>query len=216
MPYADFGEKLSFSAGSQFFKLKSKGDKLRFRLLGAPFIEGKHFTELPDGSWDIQPCPRVNENSKCDTCNKYFSIIMKAKKTGDKTLMEQAKKEAKPYQNSVAAYFPVINRDTQEFVVFQSTVGVRTKIEDEIALGKKVLEIDLVVLRTETPGSEYYKLSPVDSADTLPLTEKELSEVERYKTIDLSEMVAGAADDDSSLAIEANSEVVDEELAEEV
>lgn len=215
MPYADFGEKLSFSAGSQFHKLKSQGDKLHFRLLGRPYIEGKHFTELPDGSWDIQPCPRVNENSKCETCNKYFSIIMKAKKTGDKTLIEQSKKEAKPYQNSVFVYFPVINRETQEFTIFQTTMSVRNKFEDEISLGKKVLEMDWIVLRTETPGSEYYKLSPVDSADTKPLTEKELAEVERYKSMDLAEIVAGAADDESNLAIEANSEIV-EELAEEV
>lgn len=140
---------------------------------------------------------------------------MKAKKTGDKTLIEQSKKEAKPYQNSVFVYFPVINRETQEFTIFQTTMSVRNKFEDEISLGKKVLEMDWIVLRTETPGSEYYKLSPVDSADTKPLTEKELAEVERYKSMDLAEIVAGAADDESNLAIEANSEIV-EELAEEV
>lgn len=211
MPYAQFGEKLSFGGGSPFFKLKSKGDKLRFRLLGAPFIEGKHFFKLEDGSWDIQPCVRINENGKCPHCAAYFSIIMKAKKTGDKTLMEQAKKEAAPFKNSISAYFPVLDRDTEEFKVFQGGISIRNKIEDEVALGTKVLAVDFIVLRTENPGSDYYKLSRVDSGDTKPLTDKEKAEIERYKTLDLADIVAGVQDE-AGVAFEANSEIVEEDL----
>lgn len=210
MPYAEFGEKLSFGGGSPFFKLKSKGDKLRFRLLGAPFIEGKHFFKLEDGSWDIQPCPRVNEGKECPHCKIFFSIIMKAKKTGDKTIMEQAKKEANPYKNSISVYFPVLDRETEEFKVFQSSISVRNKIEDEVALGTKVLDVDFIVLRTENPGSDYYKLSRVDSADIRPLTAKEQSEVERFKATNLADIVAGVPDE-AGVAFEANSEVVEED-----
>lgn len=209
MPYAEFGEKLSFGGGSTFFKLKSKGDKLRFRLLGAPFIEGKHFFKLEDGSWDIQPCPRVNESSKCPHCDIYFSIIMKAKKTGDKTVMEQARKEAAPYKNSIAVYFPVLDRETEEFKIFQSSISVRNKIEDEVALGTKVLDVDFIVLRTENPGTDYYKLSRVDSSDTKKLSANEKAEVERFKTINLADIVAGVPDE-AGVAFEANSEVAED------
>lgn len=212
MPYADFGEKVNFNS-SQFLKLKSKNDAVRFRILGKPFIDGKHFSKTPEGEWDIQPCPRVNEKSKCEKCDKFFSIIMKAKKTGDKTLIEQAKKEAEPYKCTVSVYYPIINRDTEEFAIFQTTMGVREEVEVEGALGTKVLETDFMVMRTEVPG-KYYRFSKVDSAETLPLTEKELSEVEKFKTIKLDEIVSGTADDDSNVAIEANTEVVEDYASE--
>ena len=213
MPYADFGEKVNFNS-SQFLKLKSKNDSLRFRILGIPYIDGKHFTKTPDDKWDIQPCERVNSHGKCEMCSKFFSIIMKAKKTGDKTLIEQAKKEAEPYKCTVSVYYPVINRETEEFGVFQTTMGVREEIEAEAALGTKVLESDFTVLRTEVPG-KYYRFSKVDSADTKPLSEKELAAVEHFKTIKLDEIVNGSADDESGVAVEANSEVV-EDYAEEI
>lgn len=214
MPYADFGEKVSFNS-SQFLKLKSKNDAVRFRILGIPYIDGKHFTLGDDGkTWDIQPCARVNEKSKCEKCDKFFSIIMKAKKTGDKTLIEQAKKEAEPYKCTVSVYYPIINRDTEEFAVFQTTMGVREEVEAEGALGTKVLETDFVVMRTEIPG-KYYRFSKIDSANTTPYSEKELQGVEKFKSIKLDEIVSGVADDESNVAIEENTEVV-EELVENI
>lgn len=209
MPIVEFGEKLQ-TGNSPFSKLKSKGEQIQFRLLGAPFIEGKHFFELEDG-WDIQPCNRVNGEGKCDHCDIYWSIIGKAKKTGDKTILKQAEKEAKPYQNSISVYYPVIDRNTGKFAVFQTTPGVRKEIEAEYEVGTKVLDIDWIVLRTENPGSSYYKVSKVDSADTSPLTSDELEEVGRFKTIDLADFVGGAFDGDSGVAFEANSEVLADE-----
>jgi hypothetical protein len=213
MPYAQFGEKVNFNS-SQFLKLKSKGDSVKFRILGIPYIDGKHFTKTADGKWDIQACPRVNEHGKCEMCSKFFSIIMKAKKTEDKTLIEQAKKEAEPFKCSVSVYYPVINRETEAFAVFQTTMGVREEIEAEAALGTKVMESDFTVMRTEVPG-KYYRFSKVDSADTKPLSDKEVEGVEHFKTLKLDEIVNGTADDESNVAIEANSEVI-EELVEEV
>lgn len=204
MPQVGFGEKLQ-TGGSQFFKLEAKGDSLHFRLLDAPFIEGKHFFQTDDG-WDIQPCPRINEGQECEHCKKFFSFYRKAKKETDKTLVAQLKKEGDYWKPSTFVYYPVINRETHEFTLFQTTVGVRTQIEDEYKLGTKVLDVDFKVMRTENPGS-YYKVSRVDSAETEPLNEEELQAVETYKQTNIADLVNGRYDEDSGTAFESNSEV---------
>lgn len=208
MPIVNFGDKLPFG-GSQYLKLKSKGDLVHFRLLGAPFIEGKHFFKDAGGDgWDIQPCVRVNDKAECEYCKIYFKMIAKAKKTGDKKLIEKAKKEAKSYQSSISVYYPVIDRTTEQFVIFQTTLGVRNSIEAEVKLGTKVLKVDFKVLRTETPGESYYKLSRVDSADTKRLTEKEKDAVLYFDTVNMIELVSGSPDE-SGVSAEANTEVQD-------
>lgn len=209
MPYADFGEKVSFGTGSQFLKLKSKGDKLRFRILGRPFIEGKHFTKTEDG-WDVTPCPRVNEKQDCPSCTIYMKAIGAANKTKDEAIKKKAHKEFDKYNATISVYYPIIDRLTQEFRVFQTTMGVRGKIESEGEMGVKVLAVDFDIMRTELPGSDYYKLSRVDSAETTPLTDLESELIEKNKNVDLSQIVNGTADDDSTVAFEANSEVRDD------
>jgi hypothetical protein len=206
MPYVDYGTPFD-QGNSQFFKLKSKGDKLQFRLLGAPFVEGKHFFETADG-WDIQDCPRINDKAECEHCNKYFSIIAKAKKTGDESMLKQARKEAEKYKCSVSFYFPVLDRNAEKFRIFKSAQSVRAKIETEVEMGTKVLEVDFIVMRTEQPGTNYYSLTRVDSAQTKKLTEDEKLEVEKYKSINLEELISGSREE-GSIAVEANSEVED-------
>lgn len=204
MPFADFGENISFGV-HQYLKLKDKKDKVQFRILGKPYFEGKHFMKDDKGNWDVKPCPRVDENAECDLCKTYFSIIAAGKKTNDKTLMEQAKKEAKPFQNAVSVYYPIINRETGEYAVFQTTWGVRNMLEAEVELGVKVMKVDWIVLRTEVPGS-YYKLSRVDSAETKALTKEEKEIVKQYKDGHLAEAIGGTADE-AGVAVEANSEI---------
>jgi hypothetical protein len=211
MPQVGFGEKLQ-KGGNQFLKLESKGDKVRIRLLDAPFIEGKHFFQTDDG-WDIQACPRINEGGKCEHCDKFFSFLRKAKKETDKTLIAQIRKEADYWKPSTFVYYPVIDRMTAAFAVFQTTVGVREQIEAEYAVGVKVLEVDFMVLRTEVPGASYYKVSRVDSAETTPLLETEVQAIEEYKAMDLSQLVNGRYDEDSGTAFESNSETVEEDAA---
>ena len=205
MPYNEFGTQFQTST-SQFTSLKGKGDKIRFRLLGAPYVNGKHFEELPDKKWNITSCPRINDKSECETCNKYFEIIMKAKKTGDKATIEQAKKDARKYSAAISFYFPVIDRTTGEFTIFQSKMSVKNKIDAKLEAGVKIFDVDFVVVRTEQPGPEYYSLDKVDSSDTPPLTEEELLEVEKYKKMDLSSIIMGTKDD-GDIAVEANVEV---------
>ena len=205
MPYNDFGETFKTST-SQFVSLKSKGDKLRFKLLGVPYVEGKHFSENEDKTWTVTGCPRINDKSECDTCNKYFEIVMKAKKTGDKQLIAQANNDARKYKVGISFYFPVIDREKAEFSIFNSRKSVKDAIDAELAMGTKIMDVDWIVLRTETPG-KYYSIKVADSSDTPPLTEEELAEVAKYKTIDLSTMITGTQEEDSAIAAEANVEV---------
>ena len=193
MPVAEFGEKISFSV-SKFTKLKSKGDKLRFRILGKPFYDGKHFMEdsNSESGWKVLPCPRINEGGECEICEMFFAAHKSAKKEGlSKT---ETQKLTSPFKPAVNFYFPVLNRDSQEFEIFQTTQGVRNQIESQIELGTKVLERDLIVLRTETPGSGYYSLNVVDSADTEPLTEKEEAEAVKGKEANLEDYVNGQSE----------------------
>jgi hypothetical protein len=207
MPVVQFGEKADFS-NSQFTKLKGKGDKIRFRLLGAPFIQGKHFFEIGPKEFDVQDCPRVNEKSECQHCTTYFKIMARGKKTGDKTVMEQAKKEAEPFKATISAYFPILNRQTETFQIFQNKLGLKGKVEAEKDLGVKVLNVDWIVSRTEEPGANYYSLSRVDSAETPELSEKEKVEIQKIDTLNWDEIMGnGSVDEESALAQEANSEV---------
>lgn len=208
MPIVQFGEKFSTSK-SKFFSLKSNGDKIRIRLLGAPYVEGKHFDQNPDDTWNVTDCPRVNNREECDLCEKYFSIIAKAKKTGDEKLIKESKKEARKYQAAVNFYFPVINRDTQEFTLFKSKVSVKNQLEEELAAGTNLFESDFVVMRTETNGLVRYPVKRVDSSDTPPLTEMELEAKESYKKIDITDIVNAQRDDDGEIAVEENIVVLD-------
>jgi hypothetical protein len=214
MPYSDIGEKFSTST-SQFVTLKDKGDKIRFRLLGRSFINGKHFEEIPDPSsstgkkWNITPCPRINERVECETCNKYFEIVGKAKKTDNKELIKKAKEEARPYQAAISVYFPILNRETMEYQIFQSKMSVKNALDTELDMGTKVYNVDWIVMRTEIPG-KYYTLKQVDSSDTPPLAEEEMEEIKKYKDGDLAKIVMGTPDE-SELAAEAVVEVEDDD-----
>lgn len=201
MPTADFGEKISFSA-SKFTKLKSKGDKLHFRILGKPFYDGKHFMEDPSNEkgWDVKPCPRINEGAECEICEMFFSAHRSAKKDGlDRS---ETDKLTNPFKPAVSFYFPILNRETEEFEIFQTTQGVRNQIEAKIELGIKILDRDVIVVRTENPGSNYYSLDVVDSSDTKDLTKKEKSEVRKAQSINLEDYINGREEDSVSEDIE--------------
>lgn len=212
MPVVDFGEQFNPGGGNRFFKLENKGDKVRFRLLGAPYIEGKHFVYNDDGKKTVVPCPRINDDSECEYCREYFSTIAKAKKENDGKVPKEVSDDLndRGLRVAISVYYPIINRDTEEFQVFETRISVRTKIEQKVEIGVRVLESDFVVMRTEDPGSNYYSLDKVDSADTQPLTDKELQEVERFKKTNITELVNGGYDEDSGVAQEENTEVVDD------
>jgi hypothetical protein len=207
MPYIDFGDELP-STGSQFLKLKSKGDKAHIRLLDRPFYYGQHFLKDDAGEWDVVPCPRINEQEECQYCEQYFSIIAKAKKTKDEEIVKQAKKEARPFQSSMQFYYPVINRELEKFQIFQTTKSVRDKIETEATMGTKVLETDFIVLRVETSPQNYYGVTKLDSSEVKPLTDQEKEEIKKAKETDLEQIVAGTKEEDSEVASQKETEDV--------
>jgi hypothetical protein len=208
MPELQFGE--IFSTGySKFTKLKSKGDKIQFRIVKAPFYDGKHFLKDEQGNWNIVPCPRINEGKECEICNNYFKVLAKAKK--DAVDQKEKDRLTKPFKPTISFYFPIINRETGLFEVFQTTKSVRDKIEDQIQLGVKILDRDIIVIRTEKPGADYYSLSVVDSAETKALSSSEQQELAKGKDIDLSEFIYGTEEEDTSIAVETNIEDEDEE-----
>jgi hypothetical protein len=210
-PFANFGEEINTSS-NLFSKLKAKGDTIHFRILGVPYYDGKHFSKDDNDKWVITPCPRINEKQECETCKKYFAAMADVKKmqaNGEpKHVIEEAKKVANKYSASVSVYYPIINRKTETFQIFQTGMGVRNKIEAEVKLGTPVLKRDFIVLRTEQQGN-YYALTKVDSADTKEYTEKELEEVKKFEATDLESLIIGVKGSEDSLSATKDADTSD-------
>lgn len=190
MPTAQWGDKETFSA-SKFIKLKSKGDKLQFKILGNYHFDGKHFMgEMKNGKWEgeVKDCPRINDKAECETCEMFFAAHRSAKK--DNLTKQETEKLVNPFKPSISYYFPVLNRTTEQFEVFQTTPGVKNAIDAKLELNPKVLERDLIVMRTEIPGN-YYSLDVVDSADTRELSAKEVEESKKGSEVNMKDFVKG-------------------------
>jgi hypothetical protein len=210
MPYVQFGEDLNFS-NNKFTKLKKAGEKIRFRILGTAFYEGKHFIKGEDDKWKIFPCLRINQKEECEYCKTYFQTLDKAAefKDTDEKLFKEGKKEAEKFKAAIMVYYPIINRDTEQFQIFQTGMGTRKKIEAEVAMEIPVLERDYIVIRTEEPGANYYTLSRVDSADSKPLTTKEKEQIKLFKETNLEKIITGVKDEESKLNEDINVDDID-------
>ena len=194
MPTANWGDKQSFSA-SKFTKLKSKGDKIQFKILGGYVFGGKHFMgDKKNGKWEgeVVDCSRINEGAECEICNNFFAAHRSAKK--ENLNKAETEKLVNPFKPSISYYFPVLNRVTEQFEVFQTTPGVKNQIDAKLELNPKVLERDLIVMRTEIPGS-YYSLDVVDSSETKDLTKKEKAEAKKGADANLEDYVNGTSKD---------------------
>lgn len=196
MPQANFGEKTNADRRGGFIKLKDKGETFRIRFIRPDFFyDGKHFTELADHKWDIQGCPRINEDNYCDTCEKAQEILSTLNGVKDENERKAIKEKAKPFQPSISFYYPVIDRADETAKILQVSMGIRIKLEERLKKGEEVLKYDYDITRTEKPGSEYYTLERVDSAETKELTEREKVEVADAIKWDLSKMVEGRKSD---------------------
>lgn len=191
MPYTSYDQPFSSGNFDLITRLKDKDQKIQFRLIGKPYYNGKHFLDNDDGTKSVVDCVRINLKATCDICEKYFTIIKESKLTNDKTLIEEGKKKANPFKAALSFYFPVINRETETFQVFKTTLSVRNHIEEETKLGTPIMERDFVVVRTEKPGPNYYSFSRVDSSETKKLTDKEKEEIEKFKSMDLESIISG-------------------------
>lgn len=211
MPYIDFGESITPQT-NKFIRLKDAGEQLQFRIIGKPFAEGNHFF-LNNGKWDVIPCPRINEGEYCQYCDKLFKSIKSIPKIEDKKeyreAVESVKEGLKGYDVAISFNFPVINRETGEFAVFQSTVGIRNKIEEQFALGVRVMDVDFLVKNTGKKGKERYIFTKVDSSETKELTAEEVDIKNNFNPQDFANMITGKPDNDGAIAQEENSEVVD-------
>jgi hypothetical protein len=194
MPTAQIGDKISLDR-REFLELKSKGEKIKIRIANADYYyEGKHFFQHKNGDWTVESCPRVNEKLDCEDCEEYFKLIKQVKELrteGDEKKAKDLEKKARNYKANVSFYYPVLDRETGLAGVFRTTLSTRLKLEDYKEDGVDILKFDFIVKRTEKPGSDYYSLTRVDSADTPALTKDEKQELKKAQEFKLEEVVAG-------------------------
>lgn len=204
MPRADFGESLSFNS-SLWMQLKAKGDSVLFRLIDAPYYDGKHIFDDGRGGWFVEDCDRVNKGTKCTKCQIFFEHKEAEKAETDPEKKKDLAKEARKYQAKVTFYYPILNRKDKKFQVLKTTFGVRNKIENEAAAGTKIMERDFVLKRTEAPGADFYSLTRIDSADSQPLDDIEQEEIAKGKATDIEQMINGKPDEGTETSLQANS-----------
>ncbi len=216
MPVVEFGEKLS-TGTRDIVRLKETGSSIQFRLLGAAVAEGNHFFQTDNG-WEVIPCQRINKGEYCEHCAKIFNLIdeipaeIKADKEEFNKERNRIKNANRPLVVAISYNFPVIDRDTHQFAVFQATPGIRTQIEAQHALGVKVLEVDFKAKNTGLTGRDKYVLSRVDSADTQPLSEAEKKIQADFDFDKFVARIEGSPDEDSGVAFEANSETIEPDI----
>jgi hypothetical protein len=186
------------SRGNMYFRVKQKGDQIQFRLAQNPTYVGKHFIQKEDG-WDVPGCPRINSQEECEMCELYFGEMAEVKKLKevDPPKAKLLEREARKHAPAITFYFPVLNRDTQKFVILQTTGGVRNKMKAQHDAGIDVFKRDWILRNTGSanPG-EIYSLIPVDSAETEELTPEEEIEFQKAKDFDLMEINDGASQGD--------------------
>ncbi len=190
MPSFNLGEALNIDKGGMFVKLKSKGDKLKFRLIKGGYYDGKHFIKNGD-KWVVTNCPRIMNGEECEYCNKYTSIRTQADLLQDKEERESVMKEADKYKVKMTFYYPIIDREDGKGKILQTTLSVRQELEQEYKDGIDVYEYDYVLTRTEESPSKYYKLTRIDSKQTKELTDKEVDEMGRLASLNLEELITG-------------------------
>jgi len=190
MPNFNLGETLNIDKGGLFVKLKSKGDKIKFRLIKGGYYDGKHFIKNGD-KWTITNCPRIMNELPCEYCNKYFDIANQAKLIQDKNEKEEVIKEARKYQVKMTFYYPIIDRDSGKGKILKTTMSVRQELETEFKDGINVYEYDYILTRTEESPAKYYKLTRLDSKQCTELTDDEVTEMGKLGSMDLEALCGG-------------------------
>ena len=190
MPNFNMGETLDIDKGGLFINLKSKGDKIKFRLIKGGYYDGKHFIKDGD-NWIISYCPRIMNKLPCDYCEKYFNIIAEAKLLQDKNEKENLMKQARNYKPKVTFYYPIIDRGDGKGKILKTTMSVRLDFETEFKDGIDIYEYDYVLTRTEESPAKYYKLTRLDSKQCTDLTDDEVKEIGKIGSMDLVALCGG-------------------------
>ncbi len=206
MQRLDFGQTMP-GRKDQFLRVKQKGDTIKFRIAQPPVYTGKHFATVKDpttgeSKWDVTECPRINGGGECGICEKFFEAKAKAKKLKDEdpVASKNYENEARGYSVAIQFYFPILNRDTQEFGILQTTQGVRNKINEIAEVGVDIFEKDWVLRNTgsESP-KDLYSIVAMDSKDTAKLTDKEDDELVRAQSFDMMSINEGQSTSDEGL-----------------
>lgn len=196
-----FGQKLP-SSGTDYLRVKEKGDQVQFRIAQQPVFTGKHFMKTESG-WDVTDCLRVTEQEDCEKCEKFFELKALAKQSkDDEKEFKRLDNEARAYSAAIQFYFPILDRGTGKFRILQTTNGVRNKLNVQFLTGIDVMGKEWVLANTGGVGINKYNLAPVDSADVKPFTPDEELEFEKAQKFDLSVIAQpqrGDADADDSL-----------------
>lgn len=205
-----FGQKLPSTGGSNFLRLKQKGEKVQFRIAQEPVFDGKHFMQLSDPEtkevkWEVTECPRIADGSECNYCEQYFELMDMVKKfkaaekvEDDHPEVKRMRQDARKYAVSIQFYFPIVNRNDGKFAILQVTNGVRNKFNAQFENGIDVMSKEWILSNTGSPSpNERYSLSLVDSADVKPFTPEEEEEWKKAKAYDLSQISQTGGSDDS-------------------
>lgn len=182
MPSIDYNEDIDLpgTSRSQFISLQNKGEKIRFRLANKAHFRGRHWNPKEKAPED---CPRINSDEYCEYCEKFESGVMPPEvKVDKKGKITEGRNWYKP---SVQFLYPILNRDTGESQIFQTSLIVHLAIRNAAKAGVDVYKSDWQVERTEESPAAYYS---VVRLDPIPLTKDDKATLEEAKEIDFEQI----------------------------
>ena len=175
-PEAGFERDINLpSGGSKYFRLKAKGDKIKFLIANTPHYETKHW--ISDRESVL--CQKYNGQPKgtpCETCEQHSKLLAAA--GDDKKKIDAANK----LKAKVDFFYPVLNLDTDEPVIFRTTPSVHWDIVGYKENGVDVFGCAWMVERVEE-GSHYYAVKRLDK---VKLTPEQVEGLELARQIPLS------------------------------
>ena len=169
MPEADFSEDIPGSTyRSDFVQLSKKGDRIKFRIFAKPFYIGKHWI----AEREAVNCPRINskdETVSCEYCEKFEKGVA------------NPHHRSGSYKPNLQFYYPIIDRETHEAAIFQTSISVHMAIKEAADAGIDVYKSDWQVTRNEGDKANYYGVVRLDAIS--------VTEEERKSAINLKETV---------------------------
>jgi len=152
MPEAAFNKKLNLPGNTNtFVKLKSKGDKIKFRIANTPHYETIHWV----GDIEFELCGRFNSDdkeAKCTYCDDYDRAV----EAGDK-------KTADAIKAQTTFYYPILllegnaSEQVGKPAIFQfNAKSIHYNIKGYADEDVDVFACDWLVERTEEQGNYYH------------------------------------------------------------
>lgn len=176
MPEAGFTRNIKLpTSGGKYFRLKAKGEMIKFVIANTPHYKTKHWVS----DKETVLCGKYNgqgDNAVCEWCDRHKDQLLEAGEDKDKIQVANKIRPATDF------FYPVVNLDSNEAVIFQIAQSVHWAFVKYHEQGVDVFKTAWCVERTETPGN-YYSLIRLDPVE---LTAKQQQEFERAKNFKLS------------------------------